>query len=125
MWTIAPLQAMETLVPGGLVKETGFGRRNRAFVLGLITTALLDTTLVSGATAQLFVENFNYTAGTLLSAAPVVPPWSAHSLGGTNPVIVTSPGLFYPGYLSSGIGNAVSLITSGEDDNHTFASRNS
>lgn len=65
---------------------------------------------------SLLVEDFNYAAGALLTANN----WTAHSGAGTNAVAVTAPGLTYTGYASSGVGNAVTLATSGEDVNRTF-----
>lgn len=50
----------------------------------------------------LLVENFDYTNGTNLTSNE----WSAHDASGVNPATVTSPGLTYSGYASSGIGNA-------------------
>ncbi len=47
--------------------------------------------------------------------------WTAHSGAGTNPPLITSGGLTYTGYVGSGIGNAVSFTTTGEDDNRLFA----
>lgn len=64
-------------------------------------------------------ENFSYTSGTLLSANG----WTAHSGAGTNSVTVVSPlPVTYPGYSSSGIGNEVSLTTTGEDVNIGYTS---
>lgn len=68
--------------------------------------------------ALLLTEDFSYTAGSPLNGQG---GWAAHSGAGTNPITVTSPGLTYAGYAGSGIGNAVTLGTSGEDDNVTFA----
>ncbi|MBK8610164.1 MAG: lamin tail domain-containing protein [Chitinophagaceae bacterium] len=68
------------------------------------------------ASAQLLTEDFNYPAGQLITANG----WTAHSAGGTNPITVTTPGLTYAGHANSGIGNAVTMTTSGEDDNRTF-----
>ncbi len=70
-----------------------------------------------GAKAQLLTEDFNYSAGTLLSANG----WTAHSGAGTNAITVTSPGLTYAGHPGSGVGNAISMTTSGEDDNKTLS----
>ncbi|MCW5961955.1 MAG: VCBS repeat-containing protein [Pyrinomonadaceae bacterium] len=67
--------------------------------------------------APLLVEDFNYTAGALL----VDNGWSAHSGAGTNSIAVTSPGLTLTGYPGSGVGNAASLTTTGEDVNRAFA----
>jgi len=70
----------------------------------------------------LFTDDFTYAANSQLNGQGL---WSAHSGAGTNPIAVTSPGLSYPGYAGSGIGNAVSLGTSGEDDNATFPAQSS
>ncbi len=68
------------------------------------------------ATQALVVENFDLTVGTLLTSSG----FTSHSGAGTNAITVTAPGLTYTGYASSGIGNAVSMTTSGEDDNRPF-----
>jgi len=71
---------------------------------------------------QLLDENFNYTSGTLLTANG----WTAHSGAGTNAISVTTPvPLTLPGYLSSGIGNEVTMTTNGEDVNKTFTVQSS
>ncbi len=66
--------------------------------------------------AQVLTEDFNYTAGQLITANG----WTAHSGGGTNSITVTAPGLTYTGHPGSGVGNAVSMTTTGEDANKTF-----
>ncbi len=66
--------------------------------------------------SQLLTEDFNYTAGQLITANG----WSAHSGAGTNAIAVTAPGLTYSGHPGSGVGNAVTMTTSGEDDNKPF-----
>ena len=63
------------------------------------------------ASAQLLVEDFTGTAGTFLTDAG----WTASS-GTTNLLTITSPGLSFTGYASSGIGNAVTLTNTGQDD---------
>jgi PKD repeat protein len=65
----------------------------------------------------LFEENFNYGVGSLLTANG----WTAHSGAGTNAVTTTATSISYTGYLSSGIGEEVSLVASGEDVNKGFA----
>ena len=60
----------------------------------------------------LLEENFDYTAGALLSASG----WSAHSGTGTNSPAVVTPGLTYTDYLSSGIGNATLINNLGGED---------
>ncbi|MEO7540088.1 MAG: lamin tail domain-containing protein [Pyrinomonadaceae bacterium] len=69
--------------------------------------------------ALLLVENFDYPAGSLLTANG----WTAHSGAGTNPLAVSAPGLAYPGYPQSDIGNAVRTATSGEDANKSFGAQ--
>jgi hypothetical protein len=64
------------------------------------------------------VDEFNYTAGTLLTNNG----WSAHSGAGTNPIAINNFGLSYTGYVSSNIGNSVLLATSGEDVNRIYSS---
>ena len=67
-------------------------------------------------------ENFDYAAGDNIASHN----WTAHSGVGTNPIKVTSGGLTYSGYASSGIGNAAAIAAvSGEDDNRLFSSRSS
>jgi hypothetical protein len=76
---------------------------------------------VSNATG-LLTEDFNSTAGTLITATT----WTAHSGTGTNAITVTTTGgasgLSYSGYANSNIGLSVTLTTSGEDDNKTLSS---
>lgn len=59
---------------------------------------------------HLFEENFNYTAGDSIGAHGWV--WNT---GVANTIMVTSPGLTFPGYALSGIGNATTLNTNGND----------
>lgn len=75
----------------------------------LITTGTLFS--------QLLTENFDYTAGQAITANT----WTAHSAAGTNAITVVSPGLTYTGHPGSGVGNAASMINSGEDVNKAFA----
>lgn len=56
-------------------------------------------------------ENFDYTAGDSIGAHG----WVANTGGATNRILVTSPGLTFPGYLLSGIGNAAFLNATGQD----------
>ncbi|MBI5476143.1 MAG: hypothetical protein HY964_05330, partial [Ignavibacteriales bacterium] len=73
------------------------------------------------ALGQLLLEdNFNYTAGTLLTANG----WF-NSSGTSNFIPVVSPGLTYTNYSSSGIGNAASMLTTGEDVNRPFTQQTS
>lgn len=62
--------------------------------------------------AQLLLnENFSYVVGTPLTANT----WTQISTTTTNPVTVTTPGLSFSGYPSSGIGEAATMTTSGQD----------
>jgi hypothetical protein len=67
--------------------------------------------------AQLLLEeNFDYPAGdTLLNHG-----WNITGTSTLNPVVVAASGLSYAGYLSSGIGNAASLTTTGQDVNKQY-----
>ncbi|MBX7043602.1 MAG: T9SS type A sorting domain-containing protein [Ignavibacteria bacterium] len=82
---------------------------------GVLTAALLMLTVfTAGNTARsqvLLNENFDYPAGDSLGAHG----WVSFSGGSTNVLTVTTPGLTYTGYPGSGIGNAVSMSTSGQD----------
>jgi hypothetical protein len=62
------------------------------------------------------IENFSYSSGTLLTSNG----WNAHDAAGTNPVVVGSKGLVFPGYPSSDIGLSALLANTGEDVNKTF-----
>ncbi len=68
-----------------------------------------------------FDENFDYPAGDNLTDHG----WIAHSGGGTNPITVSSGGLTYSGYPSSGIGNAALLDNTGEDVSRNFSEQSS
>ena len=93
---------------------------NKRFILGFLPILLLMMSVVftNSVSAQtLLVEDFTYAPGALLTNNG----WTAHSAGGTNAIVTSAPGLTLTGYPSSGVGNAVALATSGEDDNRTFA----
>jgi len=74
-------------------------------------------TFASGTTSTSFTvvanasDNFNAATGTALTANG----WVAHSSSTTNPILITSPGLTFPNYYSSGIGNAASVTSIGQD----------
>src|SRR4029079_19449074 len=76
---------------------------------------------VAAPTSLLLAEDFTYAAGSALTSNG----WTAHSAGGTNAIVTSAPGLTLSGYPGSGVGNAVTLTTSGEDDNRTFATQTS
>ncbi len=60
-----------------------------------------------------FIENFEYTTGSLLTANN----WTAHSGTGTNSIAVNADPLTYTGYIHSGVGKSVTMTTNGEDVN--------
>ena len=71
--------------------------------------------------SQALLENFDYTPGTLLTAAGPGPGFSTFSGAGTNVIsVTTTAGLSYAGSPSSNIGGAVTLATSGEDVSKSF-----
>ena len=69
----------------------------------------------------LWSDSFEYTAGSLLTANG----WTAHNGTGTNAITVSAGALSYLNYAPSGVGNKVTLATTGEDVNHSFTSTNS
>jgi fibronectin type III domain protein/type IX secretion system substrate protein len=78
---------------------------------GLATTAW-------GQTGSLKLEeNFSYTAASNLTSNG----WTAQAVA-ANPQKITSFGLTYAGYASSGIGNASYFLSNGEDDFKVFSS---
>lgn len=73
-------------------------------LINILMMVLLVGGIASGQTI-LLVEYFDYPEGTLLTTQG----WLAHSSGGTNPVVVTSPCLLFTGYVGSGIGLAAGV----------------
>ncbi len=63
----------------------------------------------------LLVEDFDFPAGDALT----LHGWAIHSAT-TNPLVVTSPGLTFTGYVGSGIGNAAGVNNTGIDENKSF-----
>jgi len=96
----------------------------------LLKTLLLAFALIVGsvsATAQLLVENFDYTVGSVLTAtatADATTGWLSHSGNGTANIDVTS-GLSFTGYAGSGIGGAANLDATGQDINKVFTAQTS
>ncbi len=89
----------------------------RIFTLKYLCVALFLLLSASRSFGQVLTEDFNYTTGTLLSANG----YSSFSGTGTNNITVTSPGLTPAGSPSSGIGNAITMTTNGEDVSKVFA----
>ena len=73
----------------------------------------------SSAFSQIFTENFDYAGGTVLSSTAA---WDVASAG-VNPPTVAPPGLTFPDYLGSGVGNDLFLTTNGEDDSASITPR--
>ncbi len=63
-----------------------------------------------------FSEEFDFPANDNLT----LHGWTAHSAGGTNPNTVNDGGLIFPGYPSSGIGNAALISGNSEDIHRLF-----
>lgn len=75
--------------------------------------------------AQLLVEDFDYTIGSVITATATADPitgWLSHSGNGTANIDVTS-GISFPSYAGSGIGGAANLDNNGQDINKTFTSQ--
>jgi len=93
-------------------------------------TCILIIILMTGfinASAQLLVEDFNYSVGTVLTATATADPtsgWLSHSGNGTANIDVTS-GLSFSGYAGSGIGGAANLDNNGQDINKPFTAQTS
>lgn len=84
----------------------------------LLSVILLSAFSLQSINSQpLLVENFDYSAGTILTSAG----WTAHSGAATQAVDVVVPGLSFTGYALSGIGGAANLDNTGEDINKTFS----
>ena len=83
-------------------------------IIFLFCTMLIVRSSVSG---QALTEDFSYTATQAITANG----WTAFSGAGTNAITVTTPGLTYTASPASGVGNCVSMITSGEDDSKIFS----
>jgi PKD repeat protein len=92
--------------------DTPYAENYLATAPGTLTQATPDAPA-----ALLLEENFDYLAGTALTANN----WTAHSGGVTNAIKVTASGLSYPGYSASGIGNAAAVTANGQDVSRSFA----
>ncbi|MEA3475882.1 MAG: hypothetical protein U9R23_05535, partial [Candidatus Cloacimonadota bacterium] len=91
-------------------------------LITLLTVAFFTLVMSTTAWGELvFDENFDYPAEDNLTDHG----WTAHSGGGTNPITVSSGGLTYSGYPSSGIGNAALLDNTGEDVSRNFPEQSS
>ena len=79
------------------------------FASGSVTANFVVTANIP--TANIASDNFDAASGTALTANG----WVAHSSSTTNPILITSPGLTFPNYYGSGIGNAASVTSIGQD----------
>ncbi|MBN2008747.1 T9SS type A sorting domain-containing protein [candidate division KSB1 bacterium] len=86
-----------------------------------LAVVLCMLTLFSTVSGQLLVENFDFPAGENLTDHG----WDVLESGGENPVTVSSEGLSYTDYISSGIGNAALLDNTGEDVVRSFTAQTS
>jgi len=86
------------------------------FASGSTTATFTVTTNIPA--ANIASDNFDAAAGTALTANG----WVAHSSTTTNPILTTSPGLSFPNYFGSGIGNAASVTSIGQDVSLQFTS---
>jgi len=93
----------------------------RYFVFCSMLILTLFGSISVAAQPPIFVDNFSYSTGALLSENG----WTAHSGTGTNPIAVVTPGLTYPGYPGSGVGNAAGVGTTGEDVHRVFSVQSS
>ena len=73
------------------------------------------------AQAPLLVEDFDYTAGDLLTTKG----WNLTGTSTTNPMVVTSPGLIFAGYVGSNIGLSAGVNNTGQDLNKLFTAQTS
>lgn len=96
---------------------TTFTVRTRISGGALILVASQPT--VNIVTSLPFIENFEYTTGSLLTANG----WATHS-GTANPIAVNADPLTYTDYTHSGVGKSVTLTTTGEDVNRAFSTIN-
>ncbi len=75
-----------------------------------ITFLFIFAVTLSANSQVRFTENFAYTAGDSIGAHG----WNGFS-SALNPINVVAPGLSFPGYVNSNVGNAAYLNRTGED----------
>ncbi len=76
----------------------------------LISFLFIFILSVSAKAQIIFTENFSYPAGDTIGAHG----WTGFS-SSVNPIFITSPGLTFPGYVNSNIGNALTMKNNGQD----------
>jgi sugar lactone lactonase YvrE len=81
-----------------------------------------DTVTVNGTgvVGAFFTEDFTSASGTLLTAAG----WTQSGTTTTNPIAITTPGLSIGKYSGNGVGNAATLMATGQDVYQSFPSIN-
>jgi hypothetical protein len=84
--------------------------KKKYYLLALVVTSL------SLAQSNYLVENFDYTAGDLLTTHN----WMEHSGAGTNIIETTNIGLSFSGYVGSNVGLAAGVDNTGSDINKAF-----
>lgn len=100
-------------------RNLAFGSATKGIMVGNLAIALF--TVTNPVTpAQYLGDDFNWPAGTPLLSAN----WYLGN-STTNPLMITSPGLTFPGHPGSGVGGAVSMLNTGQDDYRPFAPVNS
>ncbi|HRI85780.1 MAG TPA: T9SS type A sorting domain-containing protein [Ignavibacteria bacterium] len=80
----------------------------------IFTAVCLTLLMTSASRAQLIAESFNYPDGDSIGAHGWV-HFSPTGTGTLNRIMVTTPGLEFPGFQFNGIGNAASVMNSGQD----------
>ena len=105
-----------TVVGAGTSTITATQAAFGTFASGTATATF--TVTANTPAANIASDNFDATAGTALTANG----WVAHSSSTTNPILTTSPGLTFPNYFGSGIGNAASVTSIGQDVSLQFTS---
>jgi len=108
-----------TVVGAGTSTITASQAAFATFASGSTTATFTVTANIP--TANIASDNFNAAAGNALTANG----WVAHSSSTTNPILITSPGLTFPNYFGSGIGNAASVTSIGQDVSLQFTTVNS
>jgi hypothetical protein len=99
------------------MRNFGNTRCNKLALAVTMGVLLLVGMSASAWALPLVDENFSYAVGSALVGQG---GWAQTGTTATNPILVTSPTLSYPGYPGSGIGNAIGLVTSGQDVNKPF-----
>jgi streptogramin lyase len=122
MFTVLPASATIP-VSGSLKFYVTFKPASAALTTGNVVffhsaASRKDTVKVggTGVNGPLFTEDFTSPAGTLLTAAA----WTISGTSTVNPLAVTSPGLSIGKYSGSGVGNAATLLTTGQDVYQNF-----